>query len=64
MYLNLYLRNLLVEEEGQDVIEYVLILGLISIIAVASMIAAGVQVNNVWTAVTAALTNAVGGVGS
>jgi Flp pilus assembly pilin Flp len=61
MYLYLYLRDLFAQEEGQDVIEYVLLLGLISIIAVAAIQAAGVNVLAVWDATTAALAAALGG---
>ena len=60
MYLYLYLRNLLAEQEGQDIIEYVLILGLISIVAVIAMQATGASILGVWNNVSAAVGSAVG----
>jgi Flp pilus assembly pilin Flp len=36
------------EEEGQDIIEYVLLLGFISIIAIVAIEATGTNVNAVW----------------
>ena len=47
------------EEEGQDMVEYALLLGLISIVAVAAIILAGDAVNALWEAVTTALTDAL-----
>jgi len=43
------------EDEGQDLIEYVLIAGLIALVAVVAIGAAGVKVNALWQAVTAAI---------
>ncbi len=42
-------------EEGQDLIEYALLVGLISLVAVAAIIAAGGSVNNIFGAISAAL---------
>lgn len=39
------LKAFLVEEEGQGLVEYGLILGLISIVAIAALTTAGTQVN-------------------
>lgn len=55
MYWYLYFRNLVKEQEGQDMVEYALLLGLISIVAVASLIAAGDKIIVVWDDVVAAL---------
>ena len=46
------------EEEGQDMVEYALLLGLISVAAVASLLLARTAVNALWTAVTGALATA------
>lgn len=59
----LYLKNLVnfsQDEEGQDLVEYALLLGLIAISSVAAIVLAGGQINALWTAVTTALTNAIG----
>ena len=45
-------------EEGQGMVEYGLILGLISIVAIAALTATGTQVNSILGAVSGALTNA------
>jgi Flp pilus assembly pilin Flp len=47
-YLYLWLKTWLSEEEGQDLIEYVLIGGLIAVIAVLAIGATGTNVNAVW----------------
>jgi pilus assembly protein Flp/PilA len=43
------------EEEGQDMVEYALILGLISIVAVVAVTATGTKISAIWTAVAAAI---------
>lgn len=43
------------EELGQDIIEYVFLVGLISVIAIGAMILAGGAINALWAAVTAAI---------
>jgi pilus assembly protein Flp/PilA len=54
------MKNLLMrlwrEEEGQDVVEYALLLVLISLIAILSMQAVGVAVSNVFSNAAANLT--------
>jgi Flp pilus assembly pilin Flp len=45
------------EQDGQDMVEYALLLGLISIVAVAALILAGQEILNIWNAVVAALPN-------
>ena len=42
-------------EEGQDLLEYALLVALIAIVAVTAVTAAGVSVNNVFTAIAAAI---------
>jgi pilus assembly protein Flp/PilA len=43
------------DEDGQDMVEYALILGLISIIAVVAVTATGVSVRTIWTNVQTAV---------
>lgn len=50
------LHALVRDDKGQDLIEYALLAGLISLIAVVAMTNAGTQVNRVWQAIEAALT--------
>ena len=50
-----FLKRVLREQEGQDMVEYALLLGLISIVAVAALILAGQEILAVWNAVVAAL---------
>jgi len=45
------MKRLLQEEDGQAVIEYILIVAMISIIAIAAVGAVGVQTNEVWAGV-------------
>jgi Flp pilus assembly pilin Flp len=46
------------EREGQDMVEYALLIGLISVVAIASLIIAGDAVVSLWDAVTSALNSA------
>lgn len=50
-----FLRRFIREDEGQDMVEYALILGLISIIAVAAVTATGTSILAIWNAVAAAV---------
>lgn len=50
------------EDEGQDLVEYALIAGLIAVAATASIIAAGTSVTTIWTAIQGALATAAGAV--
>ena len=54
-----FLNRLVREEEGQDMVEYALILGLVSIIAVAAVTTTGGAVNSIWQAVSSAVTAAI-----
>ena len=49
------MRALRSKDEGQDLIEYAFLVGLISLVAVAAITAAGTSVNGIWTAVSTAL---------
>ena len=53
------LRARLEREEGQALVEYALILGLISVVAIALLSAVGTDINNILSSVTAALASAV-----
>lgn len=46
------------EREGQDMVEYALLIGLISVVAIAALIVAGDAVVALWAAVTTALATA------
>ena len=54
----LRLRALAGHEEGQDLIEYALLVGLISLVAVAAVTLAGGSVNAIFDAIQAALAKA------
>lgn len=49
------LKRLVKEEEGQGMIEYVIIAAFISIIAIATIKLIGPKIQNVWTNVDGAL---------
>ena len=46
------------EEEGQDLVEYSLIMGLVAIVCVGAIQATGTSISALWTAVSTAVTNA------
>lgn len=48
LYVYCWLKSLLSEDEGQDLIEYVLIAGFIALVAVAAITLTGTNVNVVW----------------
>ena len=48
-------RSLVRQEEGQDLLEYALLVALIALVAVAAVTAAGVSVNTIFTNIAAAL---------
>jgi pilus assembly protein Flp/PilA len=53
------LRALAKNEEGQDLIEYALLVGLISLVAVVAVTAAGLSVNTIFTTIAGQLAAAV-----
>jgi pilus assembly protein Flp/PilA len=55
MYLYLWLKNWLEGEEGQDLIEYSLIIVLIVLVAVVGMGAVGTQIGQIWGQITSQL---------
>ncbi len=60
LYVYMWLKAWMTEDEGQDLIEYVLIAGLIALVAVVAITAAGTSINAMWNAIAAQL-NAVAG---
>ena len=55
-----FLNRLVREEEGQDMVEYALILGLVSIIAVAAVTTTGTSVQSIWNKVSSEVGKAAG----
>jgi len=55
--LYLWIRNMLEGEEGQDLVEYALILVLISVVAISLMYALGGQIGTVFSNITGTLQN-------
>jgi Flp pilus assembly pilin Flp len=55
VFIKQFFKNLWREEDGQDVVEYALVLGFIGLVAVGGMTTAGTDVRNLWTAVDAKL---------
>jgi len=51
----LYVRRLVREQSGQDILEYALLTALIALAAVVAVKAAGVQVSAIFDAITAAI---------
>ena len=58
MHLVTRLRKFVWAEDGQDLLEYALLVALIALVAVAAVTAAGVSVNNIFSSIAAALTTA------
>jgi pilus assembly protein Flp/PilA len=54
------LQNLILREEGQDLIEYVLVVALIAFAATVGMSALAQAINNAFTTIGTSLHNAVG----
>jgi pilus assembly protein Flp/PilA len=54
------LQHLIVGEEGQDLIEYALVVALIAFAATAGMTILAQDVNNIFIGIGTTLTNAVG----
>ena len=48
-------RALVRDDEGQDLIEYALLAGLIALVSVLAITNAGTQVNAIWTGIQGAL---------
>jgi Flp pilus assembly pilin Flp len=50
-----FLRRLTTHEDGQDLLEYALLVALIAIVAVAAVTAAGLKVNDIFTTIAGKL---------
>ena len=53
-----YMTALVKEEEGQDLLEYALLVALIALVAIVAVTAAGNSVGGIFTRIAAALTAA------
>ena len=53
-----FVKSLARQEEGQDLLEYALLVALIALIAIGAVGAAGGAVNNIFTAIANALSGA------
>jgi Flp pilus assembly pilin Flp len=52
------LKNFVREEEGQDLIEYTLLLAFVALASAALFIGAGTSINTIWTVTNNILSNA------
>jgi pilus assembly protein Flp/PilA len=59
--LQVKIQTILMREEGQDLIEYALVVSLIAFAAVATMQKLATDINNAYLAIGTALNNATGG---
>ncbi|HYL34432.1 MAG TPA: hypothetical protein VEV17_00820 [Bryobacteraceae bacterium] len=53
-----YFKNFLHDEQGQDLIEYTLLLAFVALASAALFISAGTSVNQIWSIANSRLTNA------
>lgn len=60
-YYYLILKSYMEREEGQDLIEYALIAGLLALAAVVALMALGGSIQSMWEALSAAVQNATSG---
>lgn len=58
------IRRFVREEEGQGLVEYALILGLIAVVAIAALSASGTSIQNMFGTISGTLSNAETIVGS
>lgn len=56
-----YVKSFVRENEGQDLLEYALLIALIALVAVGAITAAGGSVNTIFTSIAAAIGNAAAG---
>ena len=49
--LHVYLQTLMMQEEGQDLVEYALVLALVSVLAVTALTTLSGQITSVFTAI-------------
>jgi Flp pilus assembly pilin Flp len=53
-----FLRNFWNDEQGQDIIEYTLLMAFVALASAALFIGAGNSINSIWTTTNTALSNA------
>lgn len=53
-----YLMNFLRDEQGQDLVEYTLLLAFVALASAALFIGAGASINSIWTTANTQLGNA------
>ncbi|MBI2222525.1 MAG: Flp family type IVb pilin [Acidobacteria bacterium] len=53
-----YLKSFVRDDEGQDLLEYALLVALIALVAVVAVTAAGTSVNDIFTKIAAELAKA------
>lgn len=54
------LRNMWRDDDGQDIVEYALIAGLVSIVAFTLIQGAGTSIKTIWTSISTDLSTAAG----
>ena len=64
LQLILYIRQWLRSQDGQDLVEYALLLGLIALICIAAVTLGGQAISTIWTAIAGALQGAVTSAGA
>lgn len=52
------IRNFLVQEEGQGLVEYALIIGLIAVVAIAALTASGGSISSIFNTISSKLSDA------
>jgi Flp pilus assembly pilin Flp len=50
-----FIESIRRKDDGQDLLEYALLIALIALVAVGAVMAAGVRVNDIFTAIAAAI---------
>jgi Flp pilus assembly pilin Flp len=55
-----FLRNFWKEEQGQDLIEYTLLMAFVALASAALFIGAGTSINKIWSTTSSTLANAAG----
>jgi len=58
------LKNFLRDDQGQDLIEYTLLLAFVALASAALFISAGVSINGIWSIANSRLNNAASAAGS
>jgi len=56
-----FLRNLWNDDQGQDLIEYTLLLAFVALASAALFIGAGTSIKTIWNSTNTTLANAAGG---